>query len=355
MMMKLLDKLILTTLLKAILFASLVMMGLDGFFTLLGELDDIGKADYTFIKAVYYVLLSIPGHLYAVLPLVFLLGVVMCITRLAQHKELIMMQLYGLSTSKILKRMAFFAVVLSLICLAAAELIVPVTNQKAIFLRTIAKSHGQVYKARGGVWMRYKNQFVHIKKVLPNGHLSGVTLYQFDKAHQLIKTRYAKKAYYAPPNWQFYHVKETRFTQPVITSKNYKKQTWPVHIEPGLFSVVLLTADDVSIYSLFSYIGYLKQNHLAFSDYAVSLYKRLLAPLENLFMMVLAALFLLGPFIKTRASLKLILGAAFTFAMYVLNQISINVTLSYHFPPIFAVLLPILLLGVLTTYGVRRL
>lgn len=354
-MFRLFDRLIYKTLLKSTLFCGLLLIGLDGFFTLLSELDDVGKASYTLGEAISYVLLMMPGHLYGVFPLIALLGGIVGLNILASHRELTMMQLFGLSKRAIFFRVAVFALLMGVVVALLGELIVPAANQGGTFSRAIAKSGAQAYKTPGGVWMRNHDEFLHIKEVLPNGYLKGITLYEFNQDNQLKSVSFANEARFFNKEWHLNQVKTTKIGKQTIHAENSKQINWPIKINPTLFSVVMLTADDVSLVELSHYILYLKHNHLAFTEYAVSFYKRLLQPLATLVMFCLAVPLVFGVFRLQKTSFRLAAGFFLSFVFYLFNQFSLTLSMAYGVPALVSVLLPLVAFMLLGGYLVSRL
>ena len=62
-------------------------LGLFAFFDLIHELGDIGKGDYRLRQAATFVLLSVPGHVYELMPVAALIGAVYALAQLAAHSE----------------------------------------------------------------------------------------------------------------------------------------------------------------------------------------------------------------------------------------------------------------------------
>ena len=59
-----LDKLILKTLVPAVLLAWVVFVGFDTLLALLSELDEIGIGNYDFVRVLEYIALTVPRRLY---------------------------------------------------------------------------------------------------------------------------------------------------------------------------------------------------------------------------------------------------------------------------------------------------
>ena len=63
-------------------------LALFAFFDLVNELGDVGKGNYQLYHAVGYVLLTLPGYVYELLPIAVLIGSLYALTLLARHSEI---------------------------------------------------------------------------------------------------------------------------------------------------------------------------------------------------------------------------------------------------------------------------
>ena len=80
-----------------ILMIMLGLLAMFSFFDLIQELDSLGKGSYGISKMLAFVLLSIPGHIYDVVPVAVLVGMMYSLGTLARNSELIIMRVSGLS------------------------------------------------------------------------------------------------------------------------------------------------------------------------------------------------------------------------------------------------------------------
>ena len=83
---------------------SMIMLGLISLFAFFGfiqEIGDLGKGSYGILQAITYVILSIPGHIYEVVPLAVLIGSMYTIGQLSYNSELNVIRASGYSIKKI--------------------------------------------------------------------------------------------------------------------------------------------------------------------------------------------------------------------------------------------------------------
>ena len=83
---------------------AMIMLGLIAlfsFFDFVQEINDLGKGGYGLIQVINYVILSMPGHVYEVIPLAVLIGSMYTVGELSQNSEFTIMRSSGLSIKKI--------------------------------------------------------------------------------------------------------------------------------------------------------------------------------------------------------------------------------------------------------------
>ena len=81
----------------SILLVLAALLMLFGFFDLIYELKDVGGATYRLVPALTFVVLSMPGHLYELLPVAALIGTLFALAQLVIHSEYAVMRTAGVS------------------------------------------------------------------------------------------------------------------------------------------------------------------------------------------------------------------------------------------------------------------
>ena len=66
--MKIIDRYIAVVVITGTLTALLVVVGLDVFFSLIGQIEDVGEGGYTLLKMLATVVLTIPNGMYELFP-----------------------------------------------------------------------------------------------------------------------------------------------------------------------------------------------------------------------------------------------------------------------------------------------
>ena len=110
-----------------------------------------------------------------------LLGTMLGLGWLANHNELVIIRMAGVSLLRIIGSIMKTAVVLMILAMLLGEVIAPPLHQYASEKRVKAL-HGQIsLNTSYGLWARDGETYINVKKVENDGRLIGITLYQFSE------------------------------------------------------------------------------------------------------------------------------------------------------------------------------
>ena len=132
---------------------------------LVDEIDDVGKAQYTFFNAVEFLVFTGPSRLVFLAPFIALLGSIMALGGLANGRELLAMQACGISPYQIAGAVMKYGLVFILGIAAMEQFITPPLDQQAYFDRSLALSESKAYQSKQGFWFKDGNRYVRIRKV----------------------------------------------------------------------------------------------------------------------------------------------------------------------------------------------
>ncbi len=272
----------------ALAFAALLM--LFAFLDLIRELNSIGQGQYHLGYVLLFVLLTIPGHIYELFPVVVLIGTIFALVQMASHSEMTVYRASGASLWQMigaLFKIALPLIVLSMVC---GELLAPPSERMAQKLRLKAQnSQLSLKEFRSGVWVKDELSFVNVKGVMPDASLSDIDIYRFDESYHLQNITHAKQAdFIEPGQWQLKDVLETRFSKAGVTTEILPQQAWHSVMNPGIFSVLLVVPEQMSAMELNQYVSHLRDNHQKSARYEIAMWGKLAFPFSILVMMILA-------------------------------------------------------------------
>ena len=136
--MKVLRRFIHREALLAVGFVTLGFLALFFFFDLIDELRWVGRTGpdgYQLSHALLFVSLSIPNHLYELLPITVLIGTIFVMARLAQSSEFTIMRTSGMGPWQALRTLLTLGGFFVLLTFAAGDYITPVTERAAQLIK----------------------------------------------------------------------------------------------------------------------------------------------------------------------------------------------------------------------------
>ena len=126
-------------------------------------------------------------------------------------------------------------------------------------------------------------------------------------------------------------------------------------ISPQILEVLAADPDELSIRDLQVYVNYLERNGLDTQSYRLALWRKALAPLTHLAMLVIAMPFVFGPQRTAGAGQRLLVGLLLGLAFFLMNYLLGNVVLLYGYSPLLGAALPSLLFLGAGFYALHRL
>ncbi|MGE4658341.1 MAG: LptF/LptG family permease, partial [Gammaproteobacteria bacterium] len=100
--MNLLDRYIIGAVLKGVAIVVCVLLAVGTFIEFIGQLDDVGKANYELDTALTYITLRTPRLIFQMLPAAALVGALFSLGNFAVHRELVVMRAAGVSRLRLI-------------------------------------------------------------------------------------------------------------------------------------------------------------------------------------------------------------------------------------------------------------
>lgn len=341
------------TVFAAIAMVLVVVLSLDLIGSFIDEVADL-QGDYTVLEALIYIGLTMPGRVYEYLPYASLIGCLAGLGLLASSSELVVMRAAGLSVARItwlVLRPVFVFIVLGLVL---GEYVTPYTDQVAESRRAVAQGAQRALNTERGLWHRENNEFLYVNAVQPGGVLHGLTRYKFDDQRRLQSSSYAEQATFQQGYWQEENVAETRFTEEGTDTAAYALRRWRTDLTPALLNIISLPPDALSIRNLAYYSGYLAEQKLENSEYRLAFWEKALQPLATISLVLVAISFIFGPLREVTMGQRIFTGVVFGIAFRLTQSLLGPSSLVFGFPPLVAVLIPILACGAFGLFLLNR-
>lgn len=330
----------------------MIMVGLlamFSFFDLIQELDSLGKGNYGINNMLVFVLLSIPGHIYEVVPVAVLLGMMYSLGTLGSNSELVVMRVSGLSLLQIGFSLIKIGLLFTVITFLVGELITPFSEKMAQRMRIKVTDSVVAQDFKSGLWIKDGKSFVNVETVLPDATLMNVHIYEFDQQFRLRSISNAKQGNYVDDKWQLAQVTQTQFNYQkniennTVTTAFYNTANWKSLIRPEILNVLLVLPDKMSAWNLYSFIQHLSRNNQKTTRYEVALWAKMTYPLACIVMVILALPF---GFVQQRAggtSTKIFIGILLGVLYQIMNRVFANLGVLNDWSPVVSAISPTLI------------
>lgn len=353
--MKILDRYLFRAVASATLVALLVLILLELFISLLVELQGVGKGNYSFAAAIYYLLLIQPQRVYALFPMALLVGSLLGMGALANSSELTVMRAAGLSLTRLTTAVVGTGLVLSIGILLLGEFVAPPMKQFASQQRAFAKGEDLDIRGGRGFWVRDRNHFIHVQAVLPGVRLANIHIFQLSENAELQVATVAESAHHDQGRWLLEKVQRSVIDGNEVHTEEAPTMAIYSAVDPQILEILAVDPDELSISELWMYIGYLEGNGLDAQHYRLVFWRKVLAPFSYVAMLIVAMPFAFGSQRQTGVGQRLLIGLLLGLIFFLSNYALGNVVLLYDYPALVGAILPSLLFMGAGFYALQRL
>jgi len=272
----------------ALVLAALLM--LFAFLDFIRELNSIGEGQYHLGYVLMFVLLTVPGHIYELFPVVVLVGTILALVQMAANSEITVYRSSGASLWQMIAALLKIAMPLVILSFVCGELLAPPSERMAQKLRLKAQNAQISLKEfRSGVWVKDERSFVNVKNVMPDTSLLNIDIFRFDDTYHLRGITKAKRASFVRDGvWRLDEVLETRFDDASVTVSTFSGKEWHSALNPEIFSVLLVVPEQMSAWHLYQYTEHLRDNQQKSGRYEIAMWNKLVYPFATMVMMILA-------------------------------------------------------------------
>lgn len=274
---------------------TLAFLALFFFFDLVDEFRWIGTGTYEVKHAMMSVALSIPGHVYELLPITVLIGTIFVMARMAQNSEFTILRTSGLSPWQALGSLLSIGVAFVMLTFAIGDYVAPASDQASQLIR--AQRFGQLSTGRTGAWLREKREdgmaAINVRSISPDGELQRVRVFSFDNEGRIQKQLIAAAGSFGDGAWKLHHIQEMHYfiqdeKNAHVKTRNVEEMDWPTTVTRNMVAAAVLKPDQMSTFDLFRYVSHLEANGQTSQRYEIELWRKVFYPISCLVMVVLA-------------------------------------------------------------------
>ncbi len=340
---------------KGSLIAVLLLLTLFNLFTFSDELKNLGIGNYGLKQILTFIALTSPRVFFDLVPSAALLGSLFVVGAMANNREIVAMRAAGLSVSWIIRSIMLAGLLLVAIAVFVGEFVAPPCERTAQVLKTTAQHDGVVMRTNYGMWLREGNRFINVRKILDDGSLGDIRVYEIDDEHKLKRSLQADHGkFLGNQTWLLTNVRQSFFDPQRIRNENQAEMEWQSSIESDLLKVAVVNADNLSLYDLFMYIDFLKANNQKSQSYEMAFWSRLVNPLVTFVMLMVSIPFVVGIGRGISAGSRIMMGILIGMSFNILDRIAGHMGLIYEVNPLLAAVTPSALVFCIAAYAVWR-
>ena len=350
------DRYIMQQFLTGILPALLLLLTLFSFMALAEQLEDVGSGSFTLADALMVVFLTTPKRIVELLPVTALLGGLLGLGAMANHREIIAIRTIGISKQRIAQTIAVTAMLLGVFITLLQFFVVPGFEREAATLRAQSSQNTEIHTGNStSLWTRHDNHFIRVNGVQSDRILTGIEIYSTDNQGRLAQLIVASRALYAgQEKWLLTDVLESRFQGGQVLEIKRESMQWSALLSAQKASVLILPLEALAPNDLLNTITNLSQNGLDTHQYEVVLWQQI-SLLPSLLAMALMSLpFLLGSVRAVSASQRTMIGGLIGIGFYLLQQLSGHLAGILGLNPPLVILTPPFVLLVIAIAAIRH-
>ena len=334
---------------REVLFATfLIFVGLlmlFAFFDLIHELSNVGKDGYPLGRALLFVGLSIPGHIYELVPTAALIGTLSAISGLVANSEYTVMRSSGASLTQITLAIVRVGIPLAFATFLAGEFLAPPAERLAQQVRVQVQGQATRIVAQqfeSGFWFKQDLTFVNINSVLPDTTLLGVRIYEFDHDLHLKSLRVADSGAFVDEGlWRLYNARTTVFDAEGATLTRADQVDWETVLKPSILTVYQVAPEKLELPTLYDNIRVLGSNQQKTSRFEIALWNKLFYPPAVIVMMVLALPFAYFQRRAGGAGMRIFAGTIIGLVFFLLSRLFSYLGVINDWPPLFSAAFPV--------------
>ncbi len=353
--MKVLSIYIIKEVIKGSLLALILLLTLFNLFTFSDELKDIGIGNYGIKQILLYLALTSPRVMYELIPSSALLGSLFVVGSFANNREIVAMRAGGFSIFWIIKTVMLAGLIMVIFAFIIGELVAPNTERMAQIIKTKAQNNQVVMRSRNGMWLRENNLFINVRQISEQGEMSEIYLYEVDETDRLKRMTQAETARFnGDRSWILEKIRQSELSSQAVFSETMETKDWKSSIDPDLVNVVVVKSENLSLYDLYVYIVFLKQNNQKSLSYELAFWSRFVNPFITFVMLMVSIPFVISIKRGMGTGGRMLTGIVIAMTFNIFDKLAGHLGLVYEFNPLLMAVIPGFMVFLAAAYATSR-
>jgi lipopolysaccharide export system permease protein len=186
--------------------------------------------------------------------------------------------------------------------------------------------------------------------------LKGISVFELDTGRQLIRSTYARSAYYDGDHWVLKGVKHSEISKQGVRASKSRREEWPTLIKTELFDVLRLEPEDMSAFDLMQYSDYLEENGLDAVPYKLAFWVKIFLPFTCLVMLLVAMPLVFNTTARSGGTgQRVVVGLMLGIAFFVFNRAVNSLGVVYGLSPALSAVVPLVVVASAALVLIRRI
>lgn len=340
--------------------ALLALMALDTVFTLIAELGDVGRGDYSVTHALQYVLLTLPQRAVNLFPTAVVVGTLLGVGGLAAGNEIVAYRTAGMSRLRISMAVVLSGAALLVPMILVAEWVAPAGERMGHAMRLRAQSADVGLGSDAALWVRDGDRIVHARRPVASEsgiaralELADIDVFEFSEG-RLMRATHAASGQFHDGQWTLTGLKRSVLEADRVQALELDAEQWPSLLSPDQIRAAVAHPQSLSVSELAPHVNYLLANGLDARAYRAALWSKLTFPLTTLVIMFAAMPFVFYGLRAGGLGIRLFVGMLLGIGFYFANRSAGSLGQVYDLHPALAATAPSLLFVAVTLWLLRR-
>ncbi len=355
--MNVLDRYVAVAVLKGVFLVLAVLISVGTVFEFMGQLPDVGTAQYSVGDALAFVALRIPRLLVRLMPAAALIGALLGLGNLAVQRELVVMRTSGVSRARLMASVAAAGAVLMVVTALLGESLAPSMSVYARDMRARALLNtDEVASGSSSTWLKSGDRIVNLHREADGFGYGGVYLFELGGDRGLTHVAHADTTAIDESNrWILENYAETVFEGPAGVTANAARQIVKDYgLNQDLLEFSVIRHDLLDTNGLMRYVAYLRANDLDATAYLIAFWSRMADIVSVPLMTLLALPFVLGAMGSSGTGVRVLIGLLIGLAYYVTAQVFANSGQVFDLDPRVVAWLPAAALALVNVLALSR-
>ena len=322
----------------------------------LEQIDFFKNIDLNFFYLIFLSFLNTPSILFEILPFIFLLSTQILFINLIDRKELEIFKYTGLNNLMIIKIISLYSFVLGLILIVifyngSAQL------KNSYLLIKNKYSDNNKYLAvitENGLWIKdeiaNKINIINAKRV-DNAFLLEVSITQFDKNFELLKTIQSSKVDISSYKWKIFDPLIVKNNQKIILNETSLQSNFDLKKINSLFS----NLSSLTMFELFTLRKSYKSLNYSLIDIDSHLYKIISYPVYLTLITIFSAIIMFNIGYQKNSLFNITMGVFLSVIIYYINNFLNILGTNGKIPLIISIFMPLILLLIINFISIIKL